>query len=162
MNPAKEHLLSLPVRNVMQRSVMQISASDRMSDAAASLVKHSLTAAPVVDEHGRCCGLLSATDFVRCEAHKAEPDSTRGSGHVLVPGDDDEPIHIDDLCEGCVGDHMSQGVQGISANTTILEAGRIMSAGQFHHIPVIDDAGRAIGVISPLDIVSEILKAENE
>ena len=64
MNSAIERLLSLRVCDVMSSTVVEVSVNASLAEAAALLVDNNVSGAPVVDESGRCVGVLSSTDFV--------------------------------------------------------------------------------------------------
>src|SRR5262245_46733051 len=58
-------LPALTAQDVMSREVVTIPQRVSLGDAARLLRRASVSAAPVVDEQGRCVGVLSAADFLR-------------------------------------------------------------------------------------------------
>jgi CBS domain-containing protein len=58
-------LPALTAQDVMSREVVTIPRQMSLGDAARLLRSASVSAAPVVDEQGRCVGVLSAADFLR-------------------------------------------------------------------------------------------------
>jgi CBS domain-containing protein len=56
----------------MDTAALQLPQDMAMGDAARLLVQKQTGAAPVVDEQGKCVGVLSATDFVRLAVNGAE------------------------------------------------------------------------------------------
>lgn len=60
-----ERLLDLTAGDVMTRDVATIPHRATMAEAARLLRDACVTGAPVIDERGRCVGVLSATDFLR-------------------------------------------------------------------------------------------------
>jgi CBS domain-containing protein len=63
---------TLTAGDLMTRDVLTIHQDTLMRDAARLLHEAQVSGAPVVDEHGTCVGVLSATDFVRL-AGQPEP-----------------------------------------------------------------------------------------
>ena len=58
-------LLALTAQDVMSREVVTIPRQMSLREAARLLRRASVSGAPVVDEQGRCVGVLSAADFLR-------------------------------------------------------------------------------------------------
>jgi CBS domain-containing protein len=137
---AINRLLSLKVSDVMSRSLVEVSASQGMAEVAAIFDANRISSAPVIDERGSCIGILSAGDFLRrtCEGE------TRNA-------------ELGDL----VGAYMTDAVQSVAPNQSLLNAARIMCADHFHHLPVIE-GHRVIGVISTMDIIAAMLNAIEE
>ena len=138
-----DRLQSLRVADVMNRHVIPVSGQQTMSEAAAVFVEHRISGAPVVDEHGRCVGILSATDFVGRERERA-------AGAVGAAGDK------------VVSAHMNAAARTVSAETSLVEAARIMCAQHVHRLPVLDAQDRPRGMITSLDIVAAVVQAVEE
>jgi CBS domain-containing protein len=60
-------LFSLTAADLMTRDVLRLHREMPLRDAANLLFRSQISGAPVVDDHGRCVGVLSASDFVRKE-----------------------------------------------------------------------------------------------
>jgi CBS domain-containing protein len=163
MCTAMRRLSSLIVRDVMSTRVVELSAHECMDRAAKVLVENGISAAPVVNEFGRCVGMLSATDFVKRE--QACADEQRSTmdpqRHELVKRES-EPWTIEPCPTGFVSSHMTGHVTSVTADTPLLEAGRIMDAHHVHRLPVLGDDGRAVGIVSSMDIVAALLNAVDE
>ena len=163
MNSAIERLLSLRVSNVMAQSVVDVSMHQTMSEAAALMVERNVSGVPVVDDAGHCVGLLSATDFVRHKSKvEAEEKALAGQEHELVHPEFGQPLHIDEVADDLVGIHMTAAVQTVHRDATLVEAGRIMCAEHVHRLPVVEESGQVVGLVSSLDIVAALVKAIEE
>ena len=163
MNSAIERLLSLKVSDVMATSVVALSLHETMAKAAALMVDRKVSGLPIVDEAGHCVGVLSATDFVRHTSQiKAENTALAGQEHELVHPEFNQPLHIDEVADDLVADHMTAAVQTIDRNASIVEASRVMCAGHVHRLPVLEKHGQVAGLVSSLDIVAALVKAIEE
>jgi CBS-domain-containing membrane protein len=163
MNSAIERLMSLRIRDIMSPEVVQVPAHQTMATAAEILRKHEVTGAPVVDEQGRCVGMISGSDFVVREHVRS--GSARSSGeveYVLVRDVQSEPYHVEYVHTDLVSNHMSSAVQTVSTNTTIIEAARVMCGEHIHRLVVLDHAQRPVGVASSLDVIAAVVNAVNE
>ncbi|MBX3415164.1 MAG: CBS domain-containing protein [Pirellulales bacterium] len=162
MSNAWERLLSLKVADLVHRDVVTVAAHDGMTHAAATLLAHEVSGAPVVDEQGRLVGMLSAIDFVR-RAHCCDaPQIASAGGNALGQAGDDRPYRVDELPHDHVSRFMSPGVQTIAASASLLSAAQIMCAEHVHRLPVIDASGRPCGVITSLDLVAALFNAVEE
>jgi CBS domain-containing protein len=94
-----------------------------------------ISSAPVVDERGKCVGVISAVDCVF--------GRTAGAGRL-------------------VQDVMSRAVKLVSAREPLLKAAQVMCANHVHRLPVTDEGHRVVGVISTMDIVAAMLNAIDE
>lgn len=164
MSEAITRLESLQVQDVMSKDVVQVSANQTMSEAATVFADHGVSAAPVMDEQGHCDGILSATDFLCRECREAESGehSLTSDSHRLVSPAGDGPMYIGSLSENLVSSHMTRAVQSVAPDVSLLKAATIMNAEHVHRLPVIDNHGRAMGLISTMDIVSSLLNAIDE
>ena len=155
MNSAVERLICLRVKEVMHSEVLTLDESASMAAAAKQLSAMDVSGAPVVDAHGRCVGVLSATDFILKDA-----DAFRRE--VVVHDDPDAPYQIETLNDQLVGAHMTPFVQTVSGETPILQAGRMMCREHIHRLIVVDEEQRPIGVVSSLDLVAATIAAVEE
>jgi CBS domain-containing protein len=153
--PACNALLSsLLVRDVMRPNVVSVSSAVELSQAAALMRGNQVNCLPVVDDQGRCVGVLTASDFVARFAERAS--STRplaGEAMSLTQGGRCDSLLLDETPQDYVRPRMSPAVQTVTAETPVLTAARLMSCAQMHHLIVLDSSCRPVGVISSLDIV---------
>jgi CBS-domain-containing membrane protein len=157
----QERLRTLRVADVLARQVTTVSIHDTMPQAAAALCRRQISGAPVVDETGRCVGILSAADFVRREAARGDDTSCIGtrSGGTAVG---EASLNLPELDADTVRDHMASGVQSVSADATLMQAARVMCAAHVHRLPVLDAGGAPVGMMTSLDIVAALVQAMEE
>ena len=164
MNSAIERLLSLRVCDVMSSSVVEVSVNASLADAAALLIENNVTGAPVIDESGRCVGVLSSTDFmVRDRLPEGCTEETAlGYEHVLVKKTGLGSYQIEACQEDRVGEHMTPAVQTITETAPIMNAARAMCGEHIHRLIVVDEKGRPVGIVSTLDLVAAMVAAIGE
>jgi CBS domain-containing protein len=73
MSEARNPLLSLTAGDLMSRDVQTVRADMPLREAAEELARRELHGAPVVDEAGRCVGIISVSDLARWAAGRHEP-----------------------------------------------------------------------------------------
>lgn len=157
MNNSIEKLSRQRVSEVMARDVITVQADSSMAEAAQLLRDYDVSGAPVVDESGRCIGVISSSDFVDS---KSEESTAHGHvAHVATSVDPTGLQRAEVLNRETVRANMSSNVQSIRENLTIVEAGRILCQEHIHRLVVIDAHGRPVGIISSLDLVSTLVHA---
>jgi len=155
MNSAIERLLSLRIKDLMNRHVMAVQADESMRRAAERLREHDVTGAPVVDGTGRCVGMLSATDFVYREADSEAAPLYVKHGPCAA--------YLEELAgEDCVSARMSPLVQTIDAESPVLNAARMMCQEHIHRLVVVDEQQRPVGIVSTLDLVAAMIAVVEE
>jgi CBS-domain-containing membrane protein len=154
MKTVLERLQHLCVGDVMHREVIEVLVNQSMTEAAKVLGEHEISGAPVVDETGRCVGMLSAVDFVRREARLGEIR--------YLTGCPTQAAEIRSESDESVFPYMSGAVQSVHAKVPLMEAARIMCQEHIHRVPVLDARGRAIGMVTAMDLVAAMVQAIEE
>jgi acetoin utilization protein AcuB len=151
-------LSSLLVRDVMRPDVVIVPESVELSQAAALMRASQVNCLPVVDDQGRCVGVLSASDFVaRFAEHARSTRPLAGEAMMLMKGGRCQSLLLEETPQDYVRPRMSAAVQTVTDDTPVLTAARLMSAARLHHLIVLDSSCRPTGVISSLDIVSALV-----
>lgn len=160
---SQQRLLELRVRDVMAQPVVSVPSCHTMCEAAEQLAASELSAAPVVDEAGRCIGMITATDFLKRDARQCAVDrlSCRG-GELHVERGPGASLQIAETDHDRVWRHMTPAVQTVAAEASIVDAARQMCLLHVHHLPVLDPTGRPVGMLSSLDLASALSNAMDE
>ncbi len=164
MTDATYRLKAMRVGHVMSQTPVQLSANASMTEAADILLEHGISTAPVMDDQGRCIGILSSTDFLRRQSslgHANESSMSNEVHQVVEPGAG-QPIYISPVVEDRVSYHMTRAVQSVKPDVSLLKAAHIMNAEHIHRLPVLDDDDRVVGMLSTMDIVSSLIGAVDE
>lgn len=132
---------ALRVRDVMSQPVVTARAKEPLGIAAARMVKQGLKRLPVVDDHGKPVGMLSRMDILQQVAenpHAVPPAPLPAEGHQTVQ------------------DVMIQPVPTVLQEDDLVRiVDRLLDA-HSHRVIVVDEQGRAVGVISDSDVVNRI------
>lgn len=158
---------TLTARDVMTGRIIVLSESDTLDAAIQTLREHHITGAPVTDEQGRLIGILSLYDLVGVPASsRRRPDGQRPLAHG------EEPV-VWDLFEKAaaderdfrverVADRMSRKVASVTAETPLVEVARAMCDGHWHRVPVVDEKGSLVGIITAMDVLAALVHAADE
>jgi len=119
--------MAILVEEIMNRELFSLGPEEAVDDALAYLLSLDISGAPVVDSDRRPIGMLSFRDAV-------EADSGRR-----------------------VDAQMNSPVMTVRSSASIDEAGRLMAESGYHRLVATDDGGRAVGIVSALDVVRGLL-----
>jgi CBS-domain-containing membrane protein len=157
MLTASKPFLSLTANDLMSRDVVLIPQETSLRAAARMLAQPGISGAPVVDQRGRCVGVLSATDFMRWA------EGMPAAQEALLPAPDFcsdwQVLELLSLPADCVRSFMTADPVVVQPTATIQELCRRMVDAHIHRIVVVDALNRPIGVVSSTDILAAIARA---
>lgn len=135
-------------RDVMSRPVYTVRPEDRVESAAALMTTKSVTALPVVDGEGALVGMVSEGDLLW---HRVPPDHT---AHLLpVDGGADRP--------GAVAEVMSPRPLTVRPEDDLADAAEVMLRKDVRSLPVLDDDGSVVGIVSRRDILRAMVRGDD-
>jgi CBS domain-containing protein len=145
----------IKVRDAMTSSVVRLSLDDTVHEAAGVLAETNVGGAPVVED-GRVVGMLTESDIVRVVA-PVEDRTGRGSVLDLLA----ERVHAVGNGTGPrVRDAMSTNVHVTYPSATLWQAASEMQRHRVRRLPVVDDDGYLVGIVSHADIVRVVGRAD--
>lgn len=164
MNEILERLQTLKVEDVMNQGVISVRAWQPMEEVAVLYHDREITSAPVVNEQGKCVGILSAADFLLRDASCADQNApgAKRSACQIIPGTDREPLNISHPSDDTVGNWMTDEVLSISPSSTLEEAAKKMCDQHVHRLVVLDETRNVSGIVSTMDIVAAVVNALDE
>jgi CBS domain-containing protein len=125
----RQSLDLLRARDVMTRDVVTLHPSDSIERAARLMRECDCGAIPVVDDDGRLLGMITDRDItIRLVARGIDIRNALVDDAMT---DDSLACHLDDPLEDCM---------------------RVMSRHKIRRLPLVDDRGRVVGIISQADL----------
>ena len=149
---------AIQVQDAMRPVLFTVSPIQKIDQVAELFNQHSVVAAPVVDEIGKCIGIITATDLVRYQSQLGEVNShiDRGMTFETENRNSDGCIELVAHPFDEVQRHMTPSLQTIKGTSSVGLASRIMREQHIHHLIVLDESLRPAGVLSSLDILSKL------
>jgi CBS domain-containing protein len=134
-----EHHHGEPMRvdQLMSKPVITCSIDDHLHSAAQLMWEHDCGAIPVVNPEGRLVGIVTDRDI--CMAAY-----TQGNAPQAIP----------------VSTAMARDVRSCCAGDSVEVAEQLMREGQIRRIPIVDDEGHPIGLVSLHDITRKVARAK--
>jgi CBS domain-containing membrane protein len=132
----------LQCADIMTRDAVSVSNDTTAAAAWRLLERHRIKALPVTDDRRRVVGIVTRTDFVGRTAFGLRgPRSRRFS----LWRDPSEGRRVDDL--------MTPNVRTVDASLPVAELIPVFAHYGHHHIPVVDDERRLIGMLTQADLI---------
>lgn len=131
--------------DVMSRNVVAVRPEDSLDAVTATFLQRGISGAPVVDDDGRPIGIVSKTDLLRASYDAADDD--------VVEDHCERGFHVHDLATPCVRDVMTPVVFALPEDAHVSRAAALMAYENVHRVPVVDDGGRLVGIVSTTDVV---------
>ena len=147
------------VADIMQANPVTASPGDDVETLIRLLREHELPGVPVVDQDGRLVGIVTESDLVLKEdnADLHLPYYFQLFGGVVFV----EPLqHLEDKLRKAfatkVGDMMTADPETIAPDASVHEAARLISSSGHNRLPVVDDGGRLVGVVTRVDCLAAL------
>jgi CBS-domain-containing membrane protein len=143
------------VDDVMTTAVVSVPPAATYRNVVDLVIGHRFSAVPVVDDRHRVLGVVSETDLLRkieyagteeprlFEGRRRRADRAKASA-------------------GTAADLMSSPAVVARAGTPIAAAARLMDAEHVKRLPVVDDQGRILGIVSRGDLLKVHLRPDDE
>lgn len=129
------------MQDVMTRDPLTVTPETRVKQAVTLLAERKISALPVVDSRGHVFGIVSEADLIRdafahdARAHELPHDDTGRTPALLV------------------SEVMTSPVVTVRERTDLAEAVSLMTSRRLKSLPVVDDQGQAVGMLSRSDVL---------
>ena len=151
-------LSTATLADVMEREPYAVAADAPVSEAMHAFVEHQVSGLPLVDAQGHVCGFVSDGDIMRYLADKT-PAFT--SSYVFLEAANNQTIdeRLRELMVLPVAEIATDKVVSLPANTTLKDACQTLAQHKFKKVPVVDEAGRMVGVVSRSSILRRAMES---
>jgi CBS-domain-containing membrane protein len=123
-------MFTVKVRDVMAAPAITVAQAAPFNEVVDLMLRHAISALPVVDDTGDLVGMISEADLMTKPAHAGRRRRWHTAGGMMsVPV---ETVHLDD---------------------TVRDVARRMLANQRKHFPVVDSSQRLVGIVSRRDML---------
>lgn len=143
----------MKVRDLMTTDPLTAAPDMLLKEAARLMVRNKVSGLPVISD-GDLIGIVTEGDFLRQEANRDQPYRFSLLDALFGDGPSDPPA------VETVSEVMSEHVITISPDASIGEAARVMANQRVKRLPVIDDDGMLVGIISRADVVNAFTKPD--
>jgi CBS domain-containing protein len=152
-------LLALTAEDLMSRDVTTIPQNMSLRAAAHLLYQRQISGAPVVDDSGRCIGVLSATDFVRW----ADRSGTAARAQRRDPTcccSEWQMMDLELLPREEARWHMTADPVIVMPTAPITDVAQMMVDAHIHRVIVVDALRHPIGIVTSTDVLAAVAYAD--
>lgn len=126
------------VRDIMTSNVVTLFEEDNLAGIESMMERFRFRHLPVVDE-GKLVGLVTHRNVLRAAASSFEVGAAMKTQRMF------ESLFVRDV--------MERGIVTVNPDTPILDAGRLLWNNKMSCLPVVDDAGKLVGIVTEADFV---------
>jgi CBS domain-containing membrane protein len=134
--------------DIMSRDPVVVEFGSTLEEAWSLLRTHRIKALPVIDRSRRVIGIVTLADFMRhaqLDSHAGFADKLRRFVARVITDHADKP--------DAVGQIMATEVSTAPQHKPIVELVPIFADAGHHHIPIVDDERRLVGIVTESDLV---------
>lgn len=146
----------MKVKDILIKDVVCLKPDTSAKEALSILTKRQISGLPVVDEQGKLVGMFTEKEVLcyvlPCYIEKvgrfiyqADPKATKKKFAEL------ERVPVSKL--------MRKDMVTITGEAGLVEAARVMLTQKARRLPVLDDAGKMIGIIARNDVLNALTRA---
>lgn len=124
---------------IHDQNLMVANPEDNARQVAKAMVERKISSILVLDEAGKLIGIITERDFTRCFAVQGvDPDKTTA------------------------GDIMTTDVETLAPDDSAFAALELMELRNFRHLPVVDDRGKPLGIVSIRDLYAVVTRVSRD
>jgi CBS domain-containing protein len=142
------------VRDVMTTEVVTVEPRTPFRDIVVRLAEHRISAAPVLDAEGNVLGVVTEADLLLKQEH---PDLEL---NVPLAWSRRRRLERDKAAAVVAGMLMTTPAVTVPPTATVTNAARHMHAAGVKRLPVVDEAGRLVGIVSRADLLKVFTRTD--
>ncbi len=144
----------LRARDVMTADPLTVSEDTGVQEVADLLLRTHYHGLPVVDSEGRLVGLVTDSDLVdRTKRIHLPTVLTILDSYIPITGFRQYTEDLRKATAATVGDLCTRAVDWVGLDCDLNEITTLLSEHHIHTVPVVDEDGKVIGIISNTDVI---------
>lgn len=127
-----------PISKIMSANVASVQVGQPLSDVRDLMLNANIHHVPIIDG-SKLVGLISFTDLMKI--------------NFVINGVDERSINAIIDQQFSIREIMSDKLVTIKNTDTIRDGSELLAKGGFHSLPVIDDEGALVGIVTTTDLI---------
>jgi CBS domain-containing protein len=151
--------MALTVRDIMDANPVSVTVADSVETVLHVMRDHDLTGVPVVNEGGRCVGIITEQDLVLSDQDEDFhlPHYFQLFGGIVFI---ERWSHFEERARKAFAataeDMMTENPITIEPDAPVSEAARVIATKKHNRLPVIEH-GRLVGVVTRVDVLDGLV-----
>jgi CBS domain-containing protein len=145
-------------KDIMTSEVVTVTKDTTVTEVARLLTEHKVSGLPVIDQEGRVVGMVSEGDLIHQDTKLHTPAFLEILGGVIYL---ENPQRLgQDLRKMTavkVAEIMTPKPYTVKEDASIENIATIMIERQVNRVPVVDGAGKLVGIVSRQDLVKAMI-----
>lgn len=144
----------MQVKEIMTSEVITVSTDESVEQCAKLLQEHDISGLPVLNAAGKVAGIITEGDLIRRASRIKAPGYLEILGGLIYLGSPKK--FVDELQRAMsleAGQLMSKNVISVKPEDTVEAAATLMVEKKISRLPVLDDNGKLVGIVSRRDIM---------
>lgn len=145
------------VKDIMTTEVITVSTGDSVELCAKLMQENNISGLPVLNESGRVAGIVTEGDLIRRASRVKAPGYLEILGGLIYLGSPKK--FVEELQRAMsleAGQLMSKNLVTIAPEDTVEQAATLMVDKKISRLPVLDESGKLVGIISRRDIMGSL------
>jgi len=144
----------MKVRDVMHNPVLTLAYDTPYEEAANFLLEKNIKGCPVVNDNGDVIGMISDKDLYRVlfPFYRSFYESPE-----LYTDPEKRESKIEEIRKNPIERFMTREIVSVTPDTAIMSVGAIMLARGINRMPVMDESGKLVGIVTRGDIYKTII-----
>lgn len=147
----------MQINEVMTTEVITVSTEDSVEKCAKLLQENNISGLPVVDKAGKLVGMITEGDLIRRASRIEAPGYLEILGGLIYLGSPNK--FVNELQRAMAleaGKMMSKNVITVKPGENLEKAATLMVNNNINRLPVVDDDGALVGIVSRRDIMKHL------
>lgn len=150
------------VKEIMSAPAISVDENQTLQDVLELLAKHRFSGVPVVDAEDKVIGIISDTDIIRYSQQINVIPLSNLSGWISPYADISDLASVrkgfEMLTKTKVSQVMTKKVYTITEDAEAKDVAQLMNRRNINRVPVVDSAGKLIGIVTRADMVQCMTK----
>lgn len=153
----------MKAKDIMSKNIISVKGTATIEEIAQVFVNNHISGVPVVDDNGNLIGIVTEGDLIHKKTSPRAPSVLSILGATIyVQGIHQYRDDFAKLLAMNAQDIMNSDVITITEDITVPEIADIFVKKNINRVPVIDDNGKMVGIVSREDIIRSLLMPDDD
>lgn len=149
--------MDLLARDIMTQTVTACVPDTRLEDVVKTLADNQISGMPVIDANEKVVGIISESDLLLADEKEAPRMKTALFGFYILR--ESVMDRMAELRGVLARDVMTKRVISFHPDTPVREIASALADRRINRVPIVDDAGKLVGIVSRADIIRAMATA---